>query len=73
MMMLSSPLEKLLTFNRLRGYNPEGGDWWWGKFKPNGEPFLSPDGKMPIVGKVKGCIGCHSVQKNKDWLFSEPK
>ena len=58
---------------KIKGYNPEGGDWFWAKLKPNGEPFLGPDGKTPLVGKVKGCINCHSVQKNKGWLFTAPK
>ena len=50
---------------RIKGYNPEGGDWFWGKY--------GPDGKVMASGKPKGCISCHSVQKDKDWLFTEAK
>jgi len=50
---------------RIKGYNPEGGDWFWAKYEPNG--------KVLKAGKVKGCIDCHSMQKTNDWLFTEPK
>lgn len=50
---------------KVRGYNPEGGDWFWGKY--------GPDGKIMASGKVKGCINCHGVQKAKDWIFTEAK
>jgi hypothetical protein len=50
---------------RIKGYNPEGGDWFWVKY--------GPDGKVLKAGKPKGCIDCHGVQKNKDWLFTQPK
>ncbi len=50
---------------RVKGYNPDGGDWFWGKY--------GPDGKVMAAGKPKGCIGCHGAQKDKDWLFTQPK
>ena len=50
---------------KLKGYNPEGGDWFWAKYKP--------DGTVEKSGKVKGCIDCHRVQEEKDWLFTTPK
>ncbi|MFC1822388.1 cytochrome P460 family protein [Thermodesulfobacteriota bacterium] len=50
---------------RVKGYNPDGGDWYWGKY--------GPDGKIMAAGKPKGCLSCHGVQKSKDWLFTEPK
>lgn len=50
---------------RIKGYNPDGGDWFWAKYGPNGEVIKA--------GKVKGCIECHSMQKSNDWLFTEPK
>lgn len=48
---------------KVKGYNPEAGDWFWGKY--------GPDGKIMASGKVKGCINCHGVQKTKDWIFTE--
>jgi len=50
---------------KVKGYNPDGGDWWWGKYGPNGEVMAS--------GQVKGCIKCHRAQKAKDWIFTEAK
>lgn len=50
---------------KVKGYNPDGGDWFWGKY--------GPDGKVMAAGKVKGCINCHSMQKSKDWIFTEVK
>lgn len=46
------------------GYNPEGGDWFWLKY--------APDGTVQKEGKVGGCIGCHTAVKNNDWLFLGP-
>lgn len=50
---------------RIKGYNPDGGDWFWAKYDPNG--------KVLKAGKVKGCIDCHTMQKSNDWLFTQPK
>ena len=50
---------------KINGYNPEGGDWFWGKY--------GPDGTVQAAGKPKGCIECHSVQKDKGWVFLQPE
>jgi hypothetical protein len=50
---------------RIEGYNPEGGDWYWAKY--------GADGSVEAAGKPKGCISCHSVKKDQDWLFTEAK
>ena len=50
---------------KVKGYNPEAGDWFWAKY--------GPDGKVLAAGKPKGCINCHGVQKSKDWIFTEAK
>jgi hypothetical protein len=31
------------------------------------------DRKVEAAGQPKGRISCHSVQKDKDWLFTEAK
>ena len=49
---------------KLKGYNPEGGDWFWAKYKA--------DGSVDKSGKVKGCIDCHCVQEEQGWLFTTP-
>jgi len=44
------------------GYNPEAGDWFWAKYKP--------DGSVEKEGKVGGCIKCHSAKADNDWVFT---
>jgi hypothetical protein len=48
---------------KFKGYNPEAGDWFWGKY--------GPDGKVMVAGKVNGCIECHEDVKDNDWIFTE--
>lgn len=50
---------------KVKGYNPEGGDWFWVKYSPNGE--------VQAEGKVKSCIDCHRVKQSEDFLFTKPK
>lgn len=50
---------------KVKGYNPEGGDWYWAKYVAGG--------KVEAAGRPKGCINCHRVQKDRDWLFTEAK
>jgi hypothetical protein len=50
---------------KIEGYNPDGGDWYWVKY--------GPDGKVMASGQPKGCISCHGTVKDNDWLFTEPK
>jgi hypothetical protein len=33
----------------------------------------SPSGTPMQVGKVGGCMNCHSVQKSRNWIFTEQK
>ena len=47
-----------------KGYNPEGGDWFWAKY--------GPDGSVETSEKVDGCIQCHKAAP-KDMIFSQPK
>lgn len=55
-------LVALTPMYKVKGYNPEGGDWFWVKY--------APDGTVLGEGKMKGCIDCHAkVKKNKDWIF----
>lgn len=50
---------------KVRGYNPGAGDWFWGKY--------GPEGKVMAAGKPKGCIECHGARKDKGWIFTEPR
>ncbi len=60
-----SPAKKLAAITvmyKKSGYSPDGGDWFWLKY--------APDGKIMKEGKVGGCINCHASVKANDWLFT---
>lgn len=50
---------------KVEEYNPAAGDWFWAKY--------GPEGKVLAEGKVEGCIKCHSVKKDQDYIFSQPR
>ncbi len=47
---------------KVRGYNPEAGDWFWAKYGPRFEILAE--------GKVQDCLTCHSSVKDNDYIFS---
>ncbi len=49
---------------RVKGYDPDAGDWFWAKYKA--------DGSIAKEGKVAGCIGCHTAAIGNDWVFTGP-
>lgn len=55
-------LAAVTVMYKVKGYNPEGGDWFWVKYDP---AF-----KVLKEGKVKGCLGCHSKAKSSDYIFT---
>jgi len=57
-------LAAITVMYKQTGYNPDGGDWFWLKY--------APDGSIQKEGKVGGCIGCHTAVANNDWLFIGP-
>lgn len=52
----------LSVMYKVKGYNPEAGDWFWARY--------SPDGKVEASGKARGCIGCHEKNKDNDYIFT---
>lgn len=55
-------LAAVTVMYKVKGYNPEGGDWFWLKY--------TPDGKIAKEGKVEGCVACHAANQENDWLFT---
>ena len=55
-------LYNLAVMRKVKGYNPEGGDWFWG--------YFTPEGGVLFEGKPALCIGCHAQKKASDWIFS---
>jgi hypothetical protein len=59
-------LGAITVMQKIEKYNPEGGDWFWVKFKPDGNPETAEMGgkSMPVAGKVPMCIGCHQASNS---------
>lgn len=47
---------------KVAGFNPDAGDWFWAKY--------GADGDIQAAGTPKGCINCHRVKQNQDWIFT---
>ena len=58
-LMLITPIYKV------KGYNPDAGNWFWAKYKV--------DGKIIAEGKVGSCIKCHSKVAGDDYLYTVSK
>ena len=57
-------LAAVTVMYRVKGYDPEAGDWFWAKYQA--------DGSIAKEGKVAGCIGCHTAVVGNDWIFTGP-
>ena len=55
-------LAAIAVMYKVKGYNPEGGDWFWVKY--------DPDFKVLKEGRVKGCLACHNKAKGSDYTFT---
>jgi hypothetical protein len=55
-------LAAVTVMYKVKGYNPDGGDWFWVKY----------DAHFNIIaeGKVEGCLNCHGSAKANDYLFT---
>jgi hypothetical protein len=59
-----APNKKLVAVTamyKVKGYDPENGDWFWVKY----------DAGLNVLkeGKVKGCLACHGTVKDNDFIF----
>lgn len=54
-------LAKITLMYKVKGYDPQSGDWFWAAY--------SPDGTVEAEGKIQSCIGCHSVRADQDHVF----
>jgi len=60
-----SPAKKLSAVTvmyKIKGYNPDGGNWFWAKYDPSGNVLKA--------GKVGGCIACHGGGKDNDYILT---
>lgn len=54
-------LKAVTVMYKIKGYNPDDGDWFWAKY--------SPDGKADKFGKPAGCVGCHGTRAANDFIL----
>jgi len=54
-------LDSITVMAKVKGYNPEAGDWFWAKY--------SPEGKVLAEGSPKGCISCHEGMSANDYII----
>lgn len=47
-----SSLTGITVMKKIAGYNSNGGNWFWAKYKSNGS--------IENAGKISNCISCHS-------------
>ena len=69
-----SPDKKLMAITvmqRSKGYDTKNGDWYYAKYMPNGQIAKTPPEmkSMPIAGRFKSCIECHSGADGDDFAF----
>lgn len=55
-------LDALTIMYKVDDFNPDAGDWFWVKAKPDGS-------QIDAEGAVDGCIGCHSQPDNQDFVL----
>ncbi|OHD75533.1 MAG: hypothetical protein A3J97_00555 [Spirochaetes bacterium RIFOXYC1_FULL_54_7] len=46
---------------KIKGFNPENGDWFWARY--------DLEGKSNASGKVNGCINCHAGMRDNDFVI----
>ncbi len=55
-------LKFIAVMYKVKGYNPQSGDWFWAQYKP--------DGRIEAEGKIDECIKCHVAQKGNDYVYT---
>ncbi len=54
-------LHSLTVMQRIEGYDPDNGDWFWARYTPSGE--------LTHSGKVESCSDCHFDAGGEDFVF----
>jgi len=57
-------LANLTVMIKIKGYNPQAGDWHWFKY--------ASDGKALAAGRVDVCINCHGAKKDNEYIMTSP-
>ena len=64
-------LMAITAMHRSPGYDPRHGDWYYAKYMPDGTIATTPPEmkSMPIAGRFKMCVECHSGAGGDDFAF----
>ncbi len=60
----SKTLGSITVMAKVKGYDPENGDWYWAMF--------DPEGKVLKEGSPGGCISCHAGMRSNDFVIINP-
>jgi len=55
---------KITVMAKVDGFNPDGGNWFWAAY--------SPEGEVQAEGTPKGCVTCHEGMKRNDYVIVRP-
>ena len=63
-----------IMFKREAGYDEENKNWFYGKYKPDGNLLKNPK-NMKLAGRVAkgaptGCIACHKAAPGGDFIYN---
>ncbi len=62
-------LDALTVMQRIEGYNPTAGDWFWVKYDNSGTGTVAMTGEgVMLAGTPGGCIGCHGGADPDDYV-----
>ena len=68
-------LSAITVMYRSRNCAPECNDWFWIKYRPDGEveEASTADGSQPLAGRVQSCIDCHQHADGDDYVFANDR
>ena len=61
---IDQKVAKITVMTKVEGFNPEGGNWFWAAY--------SPEGEVQAEGTPKGCVSCHEGMKKNDYVIVRP-
>jgi hypothetical protein len=59
-----APSVLTVMYKKAKGYDPKGGDWWYGRLGLDGSPTAPA-----YVGKVDFCVACHAGARATDFVW----
>jgi len=81
-------LKTISVMYRTTGFNPDGNDWYWIEYRPDGSVVpsaakasasvirnvsLTASPKRMVMGKAANCIVCHRSAAGDDFVFSNDR